>query len=156
MGPAQLPAEQIGMEQLYIRDAQTRQPTPVSGVSGVDDEFLQAAAVGYAPMTFTQVANNTTVPDWITPHIGVSRKSTLISRFAFSSAGANATIRFILYDASDNQVVSEVYNIEATSFASGGLYLAKMYNIPTYGALEAAVYLETLSAGGIDIHLAAV
>jgi hypothetical protein len=142
--------------EVNIRDAQTRLPVPVAGIESENGKFLQSAVMTYSPLEYTVVADAVSSEEWYSLAVNVERKSIVIMRCSFSDSGANAVIRFVLYDQPGLALPSATFTVTASDLQQDGRYLAPMQTFNAYGAVQVKIYIDSISAGDVTIHLAAV
>lgn len=140
---------------LYIKDAESLDNVPVAGNTGWSDDFLQAQTLCYAPLDFGtaetgMVATDTSGSYWM------RRLAKAMLRVNFSTSGANAVIRPIYEDDDEILAVGDTVTVTATSHLDGTAFMAPVELFETYGANRISFYIESISAGTIDIRVAGV
>lgn len=140
---------------LYIRDAESGVNTPVAGIEGWDDDFLQTQTICYAPMDFQDTETGKGAAD-TTGQYWCRRLSKVLLRVTFSDPGANASIRPLYYDKDGLEAMGDAIAINATSRQDGSTYMAPVVVFETYGANKVAFLVESVSAGTVNISVAGV
>jgi len=140
---------------IKIRDAESGLNIAVGGLTGWDDDFLQAQAICYAPMILNEAKTGLSAASEIGLY-WVRRYSKVVVRVSFSNAGANAVIRPLYYDTAEVEIAGDSATVTAIARQTGSLYMAPIEVFDTYGAKQMAFLVESISAGTIDIQIAGV
>jgi len=140
---------------LFIRDAESGTNIPVAGLDGWDDDYIQAQAITFAPMTFATeltgvVATGQTGGYWC------RRLTKVLLRVNFSTSGANAVIRPLYYDANGVECIGDSVTVTAIARQDGSAYMSPVEFFDTYGANQMRFVVDSISAGTIDVSLAGV
>ena len=140
---------------LHIQDSQNGTHVPVGGFEGWDSDYIQVQGICKAPLDLQtpetgKTAGDTTVKYW------TRRLSTVVVKVNFSDSGASATIRPLLYEKDDVELVGASLSFSALTRTESGKYMSQLQTFDTLGANKVALLVETVSAGTIDISLAGV
>jgi hypothetical protein len=139
---------------LYVADPETGQNVPVGGRHGADGDFLQSTALAWVPLEMSTelVGAGPSTSDYF-----YTRRATeLIVSAGFSTAAATAVIRPIYSDVNDVNAYGPSVTVTALSYQEGAKYMSEIVTFKTYGADRMSVIIESVSAGTIDLHQAAV
>ena len=117
---------------LYVMDSLTSEDIAVAGVQGWDDDYIQAQTICNAPMEMQpEVILN---EGSLTPYYWCRRLSKVVLRASSDNASDVITIRPLLLDVNDIEILCDDIVISISDHAVDNRYIAPMEIIPIYGA----------------------
>ena len=145
---------ELELDHLHIQDASTRKPKPVTGITEIDEEYVQTVALQFYPLRYLLKGANLSTGQK-SEFITTTRMNYGLITLAFSDAGASASIRLVRRDQSGVESYSDLITISALNITSGGKYKGVERVEKLYGAHSIAVYVESITSGTVDVWLAA-
>ncbi|RLI43720.1 hypothetical protein DRO59_00115 [Candidatus Bathyarchaeota archaeon] len=145
---------ELELDHLHIQDVSTRKPKPVTGITEIDEEYVQTVALQFYPLRYLLKGANLSAGQK-SEFITTTRMNYGLITLAFSDAGASANIRLVRRDQSGVESYSDLITISALNITSGGKYKGVERVEKLYGAHSIAVYVESITSGTVDVWLAA-
>ncbi len=143
---------------LYVKDIQVGQDIPVDGIVDHHGNYVQSLSFMYTPLDLDKVGDdiNTVTGSWSSSVIDVTRKSSVLSSLLFSNPSASALFRFILYDFNGVELITDILTGIPTPVDQDGLYVSEYQVVISYGVKEAAIIIEDVSIGSVDVYLTSI
>lgn len=143
------------LNRIYVKDAQTLLPVPISALLGYNEDLIQTVAVSTSPLNFSVVTPFTTTSGE-TSNITTARMSILCIGSYFSVA--SSTVNFTVVVTSVDSIQIPIYSgtLEATNIVINESYTSILRKINLDGAYEVKVIYEAPSSGSVSIIVGAV
>jgi len=140
---------------LHVEDSATEVDTPVAGIQGWDNDYIQVVAACAAPC-FLQGDDSQLSVNGETDQFWCRRLATLVISSEFSDAAATAKIRLKFTDKNDRVFVTPEIDLVATTITNNSLYIGEVMKYDLDGANQVSAVLTNISAGTVALYLAGV
>ena len=136
--------------ELNVRDSLTEQNTPVTGLYNWDDSYMQTQAVAFSPLDFEKVGVGLGAGSY-SETVWIKRKHKVLIQLLATDAAAALGVRLGLEDRHGLWWYTAKETLNASVIQRDSLYLVDLWEHETLGAQRAKIYIESISAGTVDI-----
>ncbi len=141
---------------LHIKDAETQENIPVSGLTGYDNDYIQTVAIQYSPLKMHKATEGPVSGSGSSAWLWTRRKKLFLVSLTFSSPTASADIHIVIEDRDEQSFLLSKHTVQAVDLESNGRYLSQLLIVETLGANKMKVVVESVSEGDVEIWLGAV